>query len=62
MSLQCVYVPTLVAKIYFQTDIFSELRLQRSKHSSNCAMIIRATRHAGTGIVFNTRSYCSTRG
>ena len=25
------------AKIYFQTDIFSDPKLQRSKHSSNCA-------------------------
>ena len=32
MSVQCVNVPMLVAKIYFQTGI-----LQRSKHGSNCA-------------------------
>ena len=37
MSVQCVNVPMLVAKIYSQTDIFLELRLQRSKHGSNCA-------------------------
>ena len=37
MSVQCVHVPMLEAKIYSQTDIFSELRLQRSKHGSNCA-------------------------
>ena len=37
MSGQCGNVPMLEAKIYSQTDIFSELRLQRSKHGSNCA-------------------------
>ena len=37
MSVQCVNIPMLVAKIYSQTDMFSELRLQRSKHGSNCA-------------------------
>ena len=37
MSVQCVHVPMLEAKIYSQTDIFSDLRLQRSKHGSNCA-------------------------
>ena len=35
MSVQCVNVPMLVAKSFFQIDIFSELRLQRSKHGSN---------------------------
>ena len=30
-------VPMLEAKICSQTEIFSELRLQRSKHGSNCA-------------------------
>ena len=37
MSVQCVNVPMLEVKIYSQTDIFSEVRLQRSKYSSNCA-------------------------
>ena len=37
MSVQCVHVPMLEAKIYSPTDIFSDLRLQRSKHSRNCA-------------------------
>ena len=37
MSVECVNVPMLEAKIYSQTDIFSDLRLQRSKHGSNCA-------------------------
>ena len=41
-----------------RTDIFSDLRLQRSKHGS----IIRATRHAGAEIVFGTWNYCSMRG
>ena len=38
------------AKIYSRTDILSEPRLQRAKHSNNRCQIIRATRHAGTGI------------
>ena len=37
MSVQCFNVPVLEAKIYSQTDIFSELRLQRTKHGSNSA-------------------------
>ena len=37
MSVQCVRVPMLEAKIYSRTDVFSDLRNQRSKHSSNCA-------------------------
>ena len=37
MSVQCVNVPMLEAKIYSQTDIFLEPRLQRSKHGSNSA-------------------------
>ena len=59
MSVQYVHVPMLEAKIYSRTDIFLNLRLQRSKHGSQ---IIRAARHAGAGIVFDIRSYCSTRG
>ena len=45
----------LEAKIYCQTDIFSELRLQRSKHGSNCARS-KQQDNAGTGIhvVFDT--------
>ena len=37
MSAECVNLPMLEAKICCQTDVFSELRLQRSKHGSNCA-------------------------
>ena len=32
-----MFLYMLEAKIYCWTDIFSELRLQRSMHSSNCA-------------------------
>ena len=67
MSVQCGNVPMLEAKIYSQTDIFSELRLQRSEQGSNLASFPGAedgneARHAGAGIVFDTRSYCSTWG
>ena len=37
MSVQCVHVPMLEPKIFSQTDIFLDLRLQRSKHGSNYA-------------------------
>ena len=58
MSVQCVHVPMLEAKICSRTDIFSDLRLQRSKHGSNCA---RSSEQQGAGIVFDTRNYCSTK-
>ena len=37
LKMKLFYVPMLEAKICSQTEIFSELRLQRSKHGSNCA-------------------------
>ena len=43
-------------KNLFSYWIFSELRLERSKHGN------KATRHAGAGIAFDTRSYRSMQG
>ena len=41
-------------KNYSWTDIFADPRLQRSKHSGNCAR--SSAKQAGTGIVFNTQT------
>ena len=46
---ECVNLPMLEAKIYCQTDIFLELRLQRSKHGSNCARSLKQQDMLGLG-------------
>ena len=61
MSVQCVNVPMLEAKIYSQTDIIIQTTDFKGLSTLATVPIIRATRHAGAGIVFDTRSYCSTR-
>ena len=53
----------LEAKIYSWTDTFSNPRLQRSKHSNNSDKSSeQKDMHAGAGIFFDTREYCSAVG
>ena len=56
MSVQCVNVSMLEAKIYSQTDIFSELRFQRSKHGSNSARSSEQQDMLGLGLFSTPRA------
>ena len=58
MSVQCVNVSMLEANIYSQTDIFSELRLQRSKHGSNSARSSEQQNMLGLGLFSTPKLLC----
>ena len=53
-------IPLIGAKIYSGTNIFSDCGLQRLPCMQLC-QIIRATRHASVGMVFDTRKYRNTQ-